>query len=57
MFMKPSSVTRLESAGLTKTVSCSGVVPLLGVTVSQLLLEIVDTATLVDPLEDVIITV
>jgi hypothetical protein len=55
--MKPSSVARLESAGFTETVSCSGVVPLVGVTISQPLLERADTATLVDPAEEVIMTV
>jgi hypothetical protein len=57
MLMKPSSVDKLESAGFTDTVSCSGVVPLVGETVSQLLVETVDTETLTDPLEDVIIMV
>jgi hypothetical protein len=57
IFMKPSSVARLESAGFTETVSCSGVVPLVGVTISQPLLERADTATLVDPAEEVIMTV
>jgi hypothetical protein len=57
MFMKPSSVAKLESAGFTETVSCSGVVPLVGVTVSQPLVERADTATLVDPAEEVIMTV
>jgi hypothetical protein len=56
-FMKPSSVERVERAGLTETVTCSGVVPLVGVTCSQLLAEIADTETLVDPEEEVIITV
>jgi len=54
MFMKPSSVARAERAGLTDTVTWSGVVPLVGVTCSQLLAEVADTATLVDPAEEVI---
>lgn len=57
MFMNPSSVERGESAGLTETVSCSGVVPLVGVTLSQPLDDAAETATLVDPVEDVMITV
>jgi hypothetical protein len=57
MLMKPSSVDKLESAGFTDTVSCSGVVPLVGETLSQLLVEMVETDTLVAPLEDVIIMV
>lgn len=54
MFIKPSSVARAERAGLTETVTCSGVVPLVGVTCSQLLAELADTVTLVAPAEDVI---
>ena len=54
MLMKPSSVARAESAGLTETVTWSGVVPLEGVTCSQLLAELADTETLVDPAEEVI---
>jgi hypothetical protein len=57
MFIKPSSVARLESAGFTETVSCNGVVPLVGVTISQPLLDRADTATLVDPAEEVSMTV
>jgi hypothetical protein len=57
MFMKPSSVDKLESAGFTDTVTCRGVVPLVGVTLSQLLLEVADTATFTDPLEEVTIMV
>ena len=57
MFTNPSSVERGESAGLTETVSCSGVVPLVGVTLNQPLADVAETATLVDPAEDVIITV
>jgi hypothetical protein len=53
IFIKPSSVDRVERAGLTETVSCSGVVPLAGETCSQLLAEMADTATLVDPADDV----
>jgi hypothetical protein len=54
MLMKPSSVARDERAGLTETVTCRGVVPLMGLTCSQLLAEVADTATLVAPAEDVI---
>jgi len=57
IFMKPSSVAKLESAGFTETVSCSGVVPLVGVTMSQPLLERADTETLVDPADELMMTV
>ena len=35
MFMNPSSVVAFASAGLTETVSCTGVVPLAGETDNQ----------------------
>jgi len=57
MFRKPLSVAKLESPGLALTSSCSGVVPLVGVTVSQLLFEKADTVIGVAPAEDVIVTV
>jgi hypothetical protein len=57
MFRKPLSVARVESAGLTLTVSWSGVVPLVGVTVSQLLLEKAEMVSGVAPTEEVMVTV
>ena len=54
---KPLSVARFDRAGLTVTVTCSGVVPLLGVTFSQPLSEKAETVTLVGPVDEFIVRV
>src|SRR5450432_4195032 len=56
MFMNPSSVVATARAGLTLTVSCTGVVPLAGETDNQWLLEEADTVMLVGPVVDVIVS-
>ena len=57
MLMKPLSVVRFESAGLTETDTGNGVIPLVGVTFSQPLSEKADTETFVGPVDEFMIMV
>ena len=57
ILMKATSVPDVGAPGPTETIKERGVVPLVGVTTSQLLLENVVTLTLTDPAEDVTSTV
>src|ERR1700757_1253119 len=54
MLMNPTSVPELGAPGPTDTDNVSGVTPLVGLTTSQLLLEMADTVMFDCPLEDVI---